>query len=85
MLEDAYRQNRMSTASAVRQLHSLHISAPIIGLVWANGTVRAHVDWASCRDEQGDGPVSQLSNVISPTIDLVQGRIIGSVPRTHRE
>lgn len=52
MLEDAYRQNRMSTASAVRQMHSLHINAPIFGLVWSNGTVRAHVDW--CKDEQGD-------------------------------
>lgn len=52
MLEDAYRQNRMSTASAVRQLHSLHINAPIFGLIWSNGTVRAHVDW--CKDEHGD-------------------------------
>jgi len=45
MLEDAYRQNRMSTTAAVRHLHSLHIHAPVIGLVWADGTVRAHVDW----------------------------------------
>jgi len=56
MLEDAYRQNRMSTTSAVRHLHSLHIAAPIFGLVWTNGTVRAHVDWASCRDDEGEGP-----------------------------
>ncbi|KAF8898904.1 hypothetical protein BD779DRAFT_1666663 [Infundibulicybe gibba] len=54
LLEDAYRQNRMSTASAVRHLHSLHISAPIFGLVWASGTVRAHVDW--CQSEQGNLP-----------------------------
>lgn len=45
MLEDAYRQNRMSTTSAVRHLHSLGIHVPVFGLVWANGTVRAHVDW----------------------------------------
>ncbi|GBE78248.1 predicted protein [Sparassis crispa] len=45
MLDDAYRQNRMATTSAVRQLHSLHVQAPIFGLVWARGTVRAHVDW----------------------------------------
>lgn len=45
LLEHAYRQNRMSTASALRHLHSLHISAPVFGLVWASGTVRAHVDW----------------------------------------
>ena len=62
MLEDAYRQNRMSTASAVRHLHSLRIDVPVFGLVWANGTVRAHVDWASCRDDGGDGPVSHLPN-----------------------
>ncbi|KAK0456643.1 hypothetical protein EV421DRAFT_1886917 [Armillaria borealis] len=42
MLEDAYRQNRMSTTSAVRHLHSLGIHVPVFGLVWANGTVRAH-------------------------------------------
>ncbi|CCM05192.1 uncharacterized protein FIBRA_07401 [Fibroporia radiculosa] len=45
LLEDAYRQNRMATTSAVRQLHFLRIRAPIFGLVWAQGTVRAHVDW----------------------------------------
>ncbi|TFY70930.1 hypothetical protein EVG20_g2077 [Dentipellis fragilis] len=45
MLEDAYRQNRMATAAAVRHLHSLHIMAPVFGLVWSDGTVRAHVDW----------------------------------------
>jgi len=46
LLEDAYRQNRLATASAVRHLHSLGIKAPIFGLVWSNGSVRAHVDWA---------------------------------------
>ncbi|KAJ7293426.1 hypothetical protein C8J57DRAFT_1551915 [Mycena rebaudengoi] len=51
MLDDAYRQNRMSTAAAVRHLHSLHVNAPVFGLVWASGTVRAHVDW--CRTPQG--------------------------------
>jgi hypothetical protein len=45
LLEDAYRQNRMSTASAVRHLSSLHIEAPVFGLIWSSGTVRAHVDW----------------------------------------
>ncbi|KAH9837164.1 uncharacterized protein C8Q71DRAFT_857479 [Rhodofomes roseus] len=44
-IEDAHRQNRMATASAVRQLHALGINAPVFGLVWAQGTVRAHVDW----------------------------------------
>jgi len=54
MLEDAYRQNRMATAAAVRHLHSLHIKAPIFGLVWAGGIVRAHVDW--CKSEEGKAP-----------------------------
>ncbi|KAI0961701.1 hypothetical protein AcV7_000735 [Taiwanofungus camphoratus] len=45
LLEDAHRQNRIATTSAVRQLHSLHVQAPVFGLVWAQGTVRAHVDW----------------------------------------
>ncbi|OCH96056.1 hypothetical protein OBBRIDRAFT_359785 [Obba rivulosa] len=45
MLEDAYRQNRMATTAAVRQLHSLNVQAPIFGLVWSQGKVRAHVDW----------------------------------------
>jgi hypothetical protein len=55
MLEDAYRQNRMATASAVRHLHSLRIKVPVFGLVWSNGTVRAHVDWCKC--EEGKSPV----------------------------
>ncbi|KAF7339600.1 hypothetical protein MSAN_02174500 [Mycena sanguinolenta] len=45
MLEDAYRPNRMSTTAAARHLHTHHVVAPIFGLVWASGTVRAHVDW----------------------------------------
>lgn len=45
LLDDAYRQNRMSTTAAVRHLHSLGIQSPITGLIWADGVVRAHVDW----------------------------------------
>lgn len=41
----AYRQNRMATTAALRQLHALNIQAPIFGLVWAEGTVGAHVEW----------------------------------------
>ncbi|KAI0756583.1 hypothetical protein C8Q80DRAFT_1129431 [Daedaleopsis nitida] len=48
----AYRQNRMSTATALRQLHALNIAAPIFGLVWAEGSVRAHVDWCAEEEEQ---------------------------------
>jgi len=51
MLEDAYRQNRMSTAASARHLQSLHVTAPVFGLVWASGTVRAHIDW--CRMPEG--------------------------------
>ncbi|KAI0041795.1 hypothetical protein FA95DRAFT_1500992 [Auriscalpium vulgare] len=57
ILEDAYRQNRMSTTAAVRQLHSLHVKAPVFGLVWSDGNVRAHVDW--CLSE-GEKLVSSL-------------------------
>lgn len=52
MLEDAYRQNRMSTAAAVRHLHSLHVQAPVFGLVWSDGIVRAHVDWCTSKDQE---------------------------------
>ncbi|TDL28118.1 hypothetical protein BD410DRAFT_761511 [Rickenella mellea] len=52
LLEQAYRQNRMATTAAVRHLHSLRIQAPVFGLVWANGTVRAHVDWWACDSDQ---------------------------------
>lgn len=44
-IDAACRQNRMATAAAVRQLHALRVRAPVFGLVWAQGTVRAHVDW----------------------------------------
>ncbi|KAJ6519671.1 hypothetical protein C8R45DRAFT_754452, partial [Mycena sanguinolenta] len=53
MLEDAYRPNRMATTAAVRHLHSHHVVAPIFGLVWASGTVRAHVDWWSVPEGSG--------------------------------
>lgn len=57
LLEDAYRQNRMATASGVRHLHSLSIKAPVFGLVWSSATVRAHVDW--CKHDEGKSPVWQ--------------------------
>lgn len=57
MLTDAYRQNRMSTAAAIRHLHSLHVRAPVFGLIWSDGTVRAHVDW--CSSEHGATPIVQ--------------------------
>jgi hypothetical protein len=59
MLEDAYRQNRMSTAAAVRHLHSLHVKAPIFGLVWSDESVRAHVDW--CVSKEQEPPVRAIS------------------------
>ncbi|KAJ3760702.1 hypothetical protein EV360DRAFT_80912 [Lentinula raphanica] len=52
MPEHAYRQNRMSTASAARQLHSMHVDAPVLGLTWTHEYVRAHVDW--CQRSQSD-------------------------------
>ncbi|KAI0652292.1 hypothetical protein C8Q79DRAFT_1005504 [Trametes meyenii] len=44
-LEAAYRQNRMATTAALRQLHALQIEAPVFGIVWAERTVRVHADW----------------------------------------
>ncbi|KAF9244556.1 hypothetical protein BU15DRAFT_42061, partial [Melanogaster broomeanus] len=52
LLDDAYRQNRIATASAARHLHSLNIKSPVIGLIWANGTVRAHIDWCEVVNEK---------------------------------
>ncbi|KAG6841955.1 hypothetical protein C0991_005135 [Blastosporella zonata] len=51
LLEDAYRQNRMSTASALRHMNSLAIKAPVVGLVWSSGIVRAHVDWCKAGED----------------------------------
>ncbi|KAF8578742.1 hypothetical protein K439DRAFT_1416924 [Ramaria rubella] len=51
LLEHAYRQNRMATAASARMLHSIRVEACVFGLVWADGTVRAHVDW--CTDQRG--------------------------------
>ncbi|KAF7306779.1 hypothetical protein MIND_00469600 [Mycena indigotica] len=56
MLNDAYRQNRMATAGAARHLHSHHVHAPIFGLIWASGTVRAHVDWCSASKDDNNSP-----------------------------
>lgn len=49
-LDDAYRQNRIATASGARHLHSLNVRSPVIGLIWANGRVRAHIDWCEVVD-----------------------------------
>ncbi|KAJ7630784.1 hypothetical protein FB45DRAFT_746831 [Roridomyces roridus] len=57
MLADAYQQNRMATTASVRHLHSLNIVAPVFGLVWAKGTVRAHVDWCGTPDGKKKPPV----------------------------
>lgn len=62
MLDDAYRQNRMATAAAVRHLHSLHVNAPVFGLVWSDGSVRAHVDW--CVSQGQEPPVRTTSTIV---------------------
>lgn len=62
MLDDAYRQNRMATAAAVRHLHSLHVKAPVFGLVWSDGSVRAHVDW--CVSQGQEPPVRTTSTIV---------------------
>ena len=49
----AKRQNRMATASSLRQLHYLNVASPVFGLVFAEGTVQAHADWWADDDESG--------------------------------
>ena len=44
-LDAAKRQNRMSTAASLRQLHYLNVRVPVFGLVFAEGAVQAHADW----------------------------------------
>jgi solute carrier family 25 carnitine/acylcarnitine transporter 20/29 len=73
MLEDAYRQNRMATAASVRHLRSLHIEAPVFGLVWTNGSVRAHVDWCKMEDSDDDGPIVFSAPYPGPRVDQVNG------------
>jgi solute carrier family 25 (mitochondrial carnitine/acylcarnitine transporter), member 20/29 len=69
MLNDAYRQNRMGTAAAVRHLHSLHVKAPVFGLVWSDGSVRAHVDW--CVDKGQEPPVCTISIFVKKRSQLI--------------
>jgi hypothetical protein len=49
----------MSTAAALRHLHSLYVEAPVFGLLWSDGSVRAHVDW--CVDNGQEKPVHTMS------------------------
>ncbi|KZT30706.1 hypothetical protein NEOLEDRAFT_1052891 [Neolentinus lepideus HHB14362 ss-1] len=53
--QEAYRQNRMATASVIRQLAAFGVEpVPIFGLVWENGTVQAHVDWYATQEGKPD-------------------------------
>lgn len=56
--DSAYRQNRMACASAARHLWSFNVQTPVFGLLWADGKVRAHVDWCA---QEGDLLVSSSS------------------------
>ncbi|KZW00459.1 hypothetical protein EXIGLDRAFT_830850, partial [Exidia glandulosa HHB12029] len=47
LIDNAWRQNRMATAAIARQNHAFSVDSPVFGLVWGEGSVRAHVDWAS--------------------------------------
>lgn len=62
--DSAYRQNRMACASAARHLWSFNVHSPVFGLLWADGKVRAHVDWCA---QEGEFLVSTLSNVLPCT------------------
>ncbi|GAW04428.1 hypothetical protein LENED_006217 [Lentinula edodes] len=79
MPEHAYRQNRMSTASAARQLHSMHVDAPVFGLTWTHGHIRAHVDW--CQNPQPDEPPVVYS---APYIRSVESKIPADNQEYHQ-
>lgn len=42
----------MACTSVLRHLYSFRIQAPIFGLIWADGRVKAHVDWYSLDKER---------------------------------
>lgn len=61
MLGGALRQNRMGTGAVARHLNSLNIRVPIIGLAWADGTVRAHIDWCSATEDTVNMTLSSVT------------------------
>ncbi|KAH8835910.1 hypothetical protein DL96DRAFT_1576023 [Flagelloscypha sp. PMI_526] len=63
LVEDAYRQNRLSSASVVRHLHSMKVKAPVWGTIWSGCMVRAHIDWW---EEDDDGALTICSAPYSP-------------------
>lgn len=84
-LDDAYRQNRIATASGARHLHSLNVRSPVIGLIWANGRVRAHIDWCEVVDGKPVGYCKCLNGLNAEVILLLDCRV-GSLfaPRASR-
>jgi hypothetical protein len=77
LLDDAYRQNRMAAAAAIRHLHSLHVKAPVFGVVWSDGSIRAHVDW--CVSKEGEPPVRATT-----TLSFSGEKVITYPPWYHR-
>ena len=63
-LDHAYRQNRMACAASLRHLHALRVSSPVFGVIWADGKVRAHIDWFSSKKDRN--PVSYTINLSKP-------------------
>jgi len=50
----------MACASALRQLRTFNVEVPLFGFLWAQGRVRAHIDW--CGDPEGaEAPVSHFT------------------------
>ena len=67
-VEHAYRQNRMATTALVRHLQAFKVAVPVFGMIWAEGTVRIHVDWAG--DDNAGRPVCLLGVSIGTAIYL---------------
>ena len=82
-LGHAYRQNRMATTALARQLYSFSVRAPIFGLIWADGRVRAHVDWWTIDDEH---LVNDKFHFSTNVILICSGRLSNLllIPPTHQ-
>jgi hypothetical protein len=76
LLDDAYRQNRIATASAARHLHSLNVQTPVIGLIWADRTVRAHIDWCEVAEGKPVGRSRKcLSSIVRSIVVFLDHRV----------
>jgi hypothetical protein len=53
-------------AAALRHLHALRVWSPVFGVIWADGKVKAHVDW--CASSKEKYPVNHYSILMESNI-----------------